>query len=133
MKIGMIGSLNYTNASKVKEFLVVLRDTFDSELVIVSGGSKLGVEPIVKKFALQFGINYMEFNPAFTPVNLYSAMPENYYSKPKHGSQYLHRYLLLATAVEKLIIFTNPGEDVSFYNITINKMKKRGKSFVFVN
>lgn len=133
MKIGMIGSFNYSNQTRIKEMLNTLRDSLDTELVVLSGGGKLGAERAVRKFCLEFNIKYVEFNPACTPCNGYSAMPPAFYDKPKHGSHFIHRYMMLSSSADKLLVFANKDEDISFFNSAINKMKKRNKKVVIVN
>ena len=81
MKVGIIGSRNYENKRKIKEFIFKLRNTHNN-LLIVSGGSKLGADKYAKKYALELECNYLEFNPAHTPKNLYSGLQESYYNKP---------------------------------------------------
>jgi predicted Rossmann fold nucleotide-binding protein DprA/Smf involved in DNA uptake len=86
MKIAIIGSRTYENTRKVKNLLTELKMKFGDDLVIISGGAKQGADKYVKKYALEFGLNYKEFNPAHTPQNLYSAMSEGYYARPYHVS-----------------------------------------------
>ena len=42
MKIAIIGSRSYTNKRKIKEFIFQLKNKFKEDLVIVSGGVKMG-------------------------------------------------------------------------------------------
>ena len=41
MKIGIVGSREYENKLKIKEFIYQLKEKFGDELVIVSGGQKV--------------------------------------------------------------------------------------------
>ena len=79
MKVAIIGSREYQNVRKVKELLTNLKKKFGDDLIIISGGAKNGADKYARKYALEFGIQYKEFNPAHTQRNLYSAMPNNYY------------------------------------------------------
>ena len=132
MKFGIIGSNNYNNKTKIKEFLYILKDSIGDDLEVASGGNRIGAEYVIKKYCLQFEINYKEYNPAFTPFNLYSALPKMYYSKPKHGSHYLHRYFELCKGVDKLVIFVKSNEDISFFKPIISRMTKLKKTHVFI-
>ena len=96
MKIAIVGSREYENVRKVKNLLTDLRRKFGDKLIIISGGAKQGADKYVKKYALEFGIKYKEFNPAHTVHNLYSAMSEGYYGRPYHVSQFHHRNMLIA-------------------------------------
>ena len=81
MKVAIVGSRQYENTRKIKDTLSDLKRKFGDELIIVSGGAQNGADRYAKKYALEFGIRYREFNPAHTPRNLYSAMSDDYYSK----------------------------------------------------
>ena len=62
---------------------------------------------MIRKYALEFGMNYSEFNPSYSGRNLYSAMPDAYYGKKYHFSQLLHRMTLIANACDKMIILSS--------------------------
>ena len=79
MKVAMIGSREYENTRKIKDALFKLKQKFGDALIVISGGAQYGADKFVRKFALEFGIKYKEFNPAHTTKNLYSAMSDNYY------------------------------------------------------
>ena len=129
----MVGSFNYSNITRIKDMLITLRDSLDTELTILSGGGAVGAEKVVRKYCLEFNIKYLEFNPACTAYNGYSAMPREFYDKPRHGSHFIHRYMMLASTADKLIVFANKNEDTSFFNAAIKKMQKRNKKVVIVN
>ena len=96
MKVAIIGSRDYQNVRKIKDTLFQLKQKFDNKLIVISGGAKFGTDKFARKYALEFGIKYKEFNPAHTTKNLYSAMSEDYYEKPYHVSQFHHRNMLIA-------------------------------------
>jgi predicted Rossmann-fold nucleotide-binding protein len=130
MKVGIIGSKNYQNVRRIKEILMNLKQRFGQDVTIVSGGTTMGAEKAVRKFALEFGLNYLEFNPAHTVHNLYSAMPEDYYSKVYHGSQYFHRYMMMGRYCDSLIVLLETKSEASFYKTAVDAMQKRGKKTV---
>ena len=72
MKIAVIGNKEWQNKRKVQQVLSELKQKFKQELIIVSGGGSEGANYMVKKFALEFGISYQEYNPSYTGRNLYS-------------------------------------------------------------
>ena len=96
MKVAIIGNRTYENVRKIQDLLSDLKRKFGNELMIISGGCRDGADKYVKKYALEFGIQYKEFNPAHTPRNLYSAMSEEYYGKPYHVRHFHHSNLLIA-------------------------------------
>jgi len=110
LKIAIIGSRVYENKRKIRDMIFKLKQTFGDSLEIVSGGSLNGADKYAKKFSLELGVNYKEFNPAHTVKNLYSAMPDSYYGKPFHVSQLFHRNSLIAKYCDKMIIFRSEGK-----------------------
>ena len=109
MKVAIIGSREYENIRKIKDTLTELKKKFGEDLIIISGGAQHGADKFARKYALEFGIRYREFNPAHTVKNLYSAMSETYYEKPYHVSQFHHRNMLIAKDCNYMIVLV-PGE-----------------------
>jgi hypothetical protein len=103
MRVAIIGSRDYENARKVKNLLTDLRRKFGDELIIISGGCLQGADKYIKKYSIEYAIEYKEYNPAHTPKNLYSAMSEHYYNKPYHVSQFHHRNNLIAKNCDCMI------------------------------
>lgn len=132
MRIAIIGSRTYENKRKIKEMMYKLKQTFGENLEIVSGGSQNGTDKYARKFSLEMGIKYVEFNPAHTSKNLYSALPESYYSKPYHVSQLFHRNELIAKYCDKMIAFRSEGKS-SGTDHAINMAVKHNKPVVIIN
>ena len=132
MKVAVIGSRTYENTRKIKNLLTDLKRKFGEELMIVSGGAKQGADKYVKKYALEFGLNYREFNPAHTPQNLYSAMSEGYYSRPYHVSQFHHRNMLIARDCDYMIVLVPQGSKSSGSESAIKQAVKLNKKVVII-
>ena len=132
MKIGIIGSREYQNFRKVKDTIFSLSKKFD-ELTIVSGGCLDGADKFAKKYAIELGCNYVEFNPAHTPKNLYSALSENYYGKNYQPKNFFHRNTMIAKYCDCLIAFIPKGEKSSGTEHTIKEAKKVGKKVVIIS
>ena len=81
MRVGIIGSRTYENKRKIKQMVFELKQKFGNELTIVSGGCKDGADRYARKYALEMDCKYVEFNPAHTVRNLYSALHNAYYGK----------------------------------------------------
>ena len=127
MKVAIIGSREYENTRKVKDALFQLKEKFGDVLIVMSGGAQYGADKFVRKFALEFGIKYQEYNPAHTTKNLYSAMSDNYYNKPYHVSQFHHRNMLIAKACDVMMAFIpNEGDSNGCIGAikTAKKLKK---------
>lgn len=132
MKIAIIGSRTYENTRKIKTLLTDLKRLFGDELTIISGGAPDGADKHVKKFAIEFGIDYKEYNPAHTPKNLYSAMSEHYYGKPYHVSQFHHRNNLIAKNCDTMIALIPEGDTTKGSESAIQSAQKHNKKVVIL-
>ena len=108
--LGIICSPLYVNRRKIQEFLYKIKSQAD--LTVYSGGNSKGGEPYVKKYSIEYEISYKEFHPAHEEPNLYSAMPDSYYSKPSHPSQYFFRYFLLMRYSDSILFFSDTVKEV---------------------
>ena len=127
MRIGVIGNNEWQNKRKIQQALTNLKQRFGDNLIIVGAGGSEGANFMIRKFSLEFGLKYEEYNASYTGHNLYSALPESYYGKQYHFSQLLHRMRLLAENCDYLVIMNNQKELnpqlKTAYN-KINKLKK---------
>ena len=133
MKVAIIGSREYENSRKIKDTLFMLKARFKDKLIIISGGAKHGADKFARKYALEFGIKYKEFNPAHTTKNLYSAMSDNYYDKTYHVSQFHHRNMLIARDCDIMIAFIANGADSNGSMSAIKKAKKLNKRVTIIS
>ena len=133
MKVAIIGSREWENVRKIKDLLTDLKRKFGDELTIISGGCKDGADKYAKKYALEFGIAYKEFNPAHTPRNLYSAMSDEYYNKPYHVSQFHHRNLLIAKTCDVMIALIPEGVKADGTKSAIDSAKRFKKKVVIIS
>ena len=132
MKVAIIGSRMYENIRKIKDTLFQLKQKFGDDLIIVSGGAKDGADKFARKYAIEFGINYKEFNPAHTVKNLYSAMSDNYYNKTYHVSQFHHRNMLIARYCDVMIAFIPNKGDSNGSLSAIKNAKKLKKPVTII-
>ena len=107
IKVAVIGNTNWQNKRKIQETLRMLKLKFPDGVTVVGAGGAEGANSFIRKYAIEFGMDYKEFNPSFSGYNLYSAMPESYYGKPYHFSQFHHRMKLLAQSCDYMMILTN--------------------------
>ena len=133
MKVAVIGSKMYENIRKIKLTLFELKRKFGTDLIIISGGGKNGADKYARKYALEFGIKYKEFNPAHTVKNLYSAMSDTYYEKPYHVSQFHHRNMLIARDCNVMIVFIPAGDEKSGCMTAVKQAKKLNKPVTIVS
>jgi hypothetical protein len=126
-KVAVIGSTGWQNKRKVQQTLQELKKRFSEDLLLIGAGGAEGANLMIKKYALEFGIAYSEYNPSFSGYNLYSAMPESYYGKSYHFSQLHHRMKLIAEKCDYMMILTqdttlDPVLKTAYTNV--NKLKK---------
>ena len=133
MKVAIIGSREYENSRKIKDTLTELKRRFSDKLIIISGGAKFGADKFARKYALEFGMRYREFNPAHTTKNLYSAMSDDYYEKPYHVSQFHHRNMLIARDCDVMMAFIANGADSGGSMSAVKKAKKLNKKVTIIS
>jgi hypothetical protein len=131
-KVAIIGSTGWQNKRKVQDTLFRLNKQFGDELTIVGAGGNEGANSMVKKFALEFGMHYEEFNPSFSGYNIYSAMPESYYGKPYHFSQLHHRMKLIAQHCDYMMILTTDESLDPVLKTAYNNINKLNKPVVIL-
>ena len=133
MKVAVIGSRDYQNIRKIKLTLFELKRKFGDKLIIISGGAKHGADKFVRKYALEFGMRYREFNPAHTTKNLYSAMSDDYYDKPYHVSQFHHRNMLIARDCDVMMAFIGKHDSSTGSMSAIKQAKKLNKPVTIIS
>ena len=133
MKVAIIGSRDYQNIRKLKDTLFNLKQKFGDSLIIISGGAQYGADKFARKYSLEFGIKYKEFNPAHTTKNLYSAMSDNYYNKPYHVSQFHHRNMLIARDCDVMMAFIPNGDNANGSISAIKQVKKLKKPVTIIS
>jgi hypothetical protein len=131
-RVAVVGNTNWQNKRKVQETLQMLKLKFAEELIVVGAGGNEGANSMVRKYALEFGIDYEEYNPSFSGYNIYSAMPESYYGKPYHFSQLHHRMKLIAERCDYMMIMTNEMQLDPVLQTAWTKSKKLNKPVVIL-
>ena len=131
-KVAIIGNKEWQNKRKVQQILTELKQKFKNDLILVGAGGSEGANYMIRKFALEFGIRYEEYNASYTGYNLYSALPEAYYGKKYHFSQLLHRMRILAENCDYLMILNNESNMNPQLQTAYNKVKKLNKPVVVV-
>ena len=132
MRIGVIGNKEWQNKRKIQQVLTDLKQRFSNDLIVVGGGGSEGANFMIRKFALEFGIQYQEYNASYTGHNLYSALPESYYGKNYHFSQLLHRMRLLAENCDYLVIMNNQKDLNPQLKTAYNKINKLNKPVTII-
>ena len=132
MRIGVVGNKEWQNKRKIQQVLTDLKQRFSDNLIVVGAGGNEGANFMIRKFALEFGIQYEEYNASYTGYNLYSALPESYYGKNYHFSQLLHRMRLLAENCDYLVIMNNQKDLNPQLKTAYNKINKLNKPVTII-
>jgi len=132
MRVGIIGSNHYENKKKIKETVFQLKNKFGANLMIISSGNTNGADRYAKKYALEFGCNYVEVNPSHTPKNLYSYMREEWYGKDYSVRNFHVRNKILASFVDRLIAFIPKGDPGKEVLSTIKYAEKFNKKCIVI-
>lgn len=130
--MGVVGSKTFENKVKIKNFIHKLKEQTESEVVIVGLGDKDGADRYVKKYALEFGYQYQEMNPAHTPKSLYSLMAESYYNKPYQARNYHLQTQIFSKYIDSCVIFDDTNAQDKKVTNLIKQLSKAKKKTVIV-
>ena len=127
-RIAMLGTKYYSNVRLVKDTLFKLKQQYkDTPVKIIGAGGNVDINKKIRNQSLEFGFDYVEYNPGYTGRNSYSGMPAQYYNKAYHPSHVSHSLTVLSRACDVMIIFK--GEDsIGVCEIAqkeANKLKKK--------
>jgi hypothetical protein len=116
MNVAILSSPKYENVRKLREFLYTIKEKLGTDVNIITRGNKNGGEKYIRKYAIEFGFRYTEYNPAHTVRNLYSGMSDEYYGQRFHPTQTLHQYDCVVKHADKLFYFggIKPSEQKHF-------------------
>ena len=131
-QVAVLGNTNWQNRRKIQKTLTELKQRFGNEVMILGAGGKEGANSMIRKYTLEFGLNYKEYNPSFSGFNLYSAMPKTYYGKQYHFSQLHHRMKLIAENCDYMIIMTNEDKMDPFLKTAYTNVNKQKKPVVLL-
>tara|TARA_B100001564_G_scaffold334175_1_gene322460 strand:- start:617 stop:1027 length:411 start_codon:yes stop_codon:yes gene_type:complete len=130
-KVAIIGSREYTNRRKIQEFVFKLKEKYNGDVVIVSGGAKYGADKYAKRFALDFELDYHEFPPFHEPHNMHCVLDKFYYNKPYNVGNYHGRNKKIVEYSDMIIAFV-PTDLTNGTASAIKYAKDLEKNFVII-
>ena len=133
IKIGIVGSRSYTNKQKIKDLIFEIKEKYGDEVEIVSGGQKDGADGYAKKFALEFGMKYVEFPPAHYSWNMHCKLPATKYNKPYYVTNYFKRNKQIAEYSDIIVAFIPEGVVSKGTMNTIHHAEKQKKLIKILN
>ena len=131
IKCAIIGSREYTNKRKIQEFIYQLKEKYNGDVVIVSGGAKYGADKYAKRYALDFELEYHEFPPYHEPYNMHCVLERFFYSKPYNVGNYHSRNKKLVEHSDMVIAFV-PKEVTNGTRSAIKYAEELEKKFVII-
>ena len=132
-KIGIVGSRTYTNKRKVKDLIFEIKEKYGNTVEVVSGGQRDGADGYAKKFALMFGLNYVEFPPSHYSWNMHCIRPAKEYNKPYYVSNYFKRNKQIAEYSNIIVAFIPKGLESRGTMDTIRHAEKLKKLVKIIN
>ena len=132
-KIAIVGSRVYDNKVDIKDFIFKIKNNFGLDTEIVSGGQKDGADGFAKKYALEFGLKYVEFPPSHYNWNMHCKLPATKYNKPYYVSNYFKRNKQIAEYCDIIVAFITEGEVSRGTQNTIDYAKKEKKLIKIIN
>ena len=110
LRVGIVGSRKYENRRKIKEFIFKLKNEKGIDTVVVGNGGKIGAGKYVKKYTLEFGLQYQEFPPFHDNWNIYCPKNKSDYGKPYNAKNYFARNKIVAAYSNYLVAFIPRGD-----------------------
>ena len=121
-RIGITGSIKYENQTSIKNILFKLKTKLDiSKFTIISTGKEKGADRIIKKYALELKLDYVEYNPAYTVKNIYSIMGHQFFGKQFNPRHNYIRNSIMVKNIDTAIVFM---EDVDDFPETLQFIKE---------
>ena len=133
IKIGIVGSRSYTNKQKIKDLIFEIKEKYGNEVEIVSGGQKDGADGYAKKFALEFGMKYVEFPPAHYKHNIHCKLSAKHYGKKYYVNNFFKRNKQIAVYSDIIVAFIQKGVESRGTMNTIHHAEKQKKLIKIVN
>lgn len=132
VKIGITGSRRWENKLKIKNLIFKLKNKYQNDITIVSGGTAEGVDAFVKKFSLEFSVDYAEVRPNHMDWTLYCVEPPYMYSKMFKPNLYYSRNAKLIKEVDILILCITKSETSPVMKDLITQCEKKCKKVILI-
>ena len=132
-RVGIVGSREYTNRRKIKEFVFKLKEQFGDKVEIVSGGQKKGADRYAKKFALEFDMKYVEFPPRHYTYNQHCILEESHYGKRYYPKNFFDRNKQIVEYSDYIVAFMIKDKQSSGTMNTIETAQKMNKKVIILN
>lgn len=107
--IGIIGSRSYQSERHIRKFVHKMKYNVKDNIIICSGGQSKGADGMVKRAALEFEMQYVEFPPAHYNWNQHCILPAHMYGKDYAVWNFNNRNTQIAEFSDKIVAFIPEG------------------------
>jgi predicted Rossmann fold nucleotide-binding protein DprA/Smf involved in DNA uptake len=132
LKVAIVGSRKYISKNKIKEFIFKLKEKYGDDVSIVSGGCRYGADKYAKKYALEFGIEYIEYPPIHETHNVYCPEPSYLYGKKYAVWNFFKRNKQIAKFSDIVVGFIPEGVKSSGTESTLKYAKEFKKKIMVI-
>lgn len=131
INVGITGSSEWTELSKIKDFIFHLKTKYKDDVTIITCGERSGVDFEVKKICNNFEMNYKETRNKHYEWNSYCMEGPYYYGKPKYKNNVFIRNDKFVSYCDIIVLFIdrNVGSPVVINSI-INTANKKNKNIL---
>ena len=126
LRVAIVGSRDYENRQKIKKFIFKLKNEKGVDTIIVGNG-KYNVGNYIKKYTLEFGLQYQEFPPFHDNWNIYCPKNKSDYGKPYNAKNFFARNKIIAAYSQYVVAFIPRGVSPLHATSIVNYAKKYGK------
>lgn len=131
-KVGITGSRAWENKLKIKNIIFLLKNKHTSSLDIISGGLDEGVDLYVKKFCMEFEIDYQEAKPNHFGWNHFCIEPAYMYNKPFKANNFYIRNTKLIKESDVILLFLSKDDTSPVMKDIIKQCVKKNKKLLII-
>ena len=132
LRVAIVGSRDYENRQKIKKFIFKLKNEKGVDTIIVGNG-KYNVGNYIKKYTLEFGLQYQEFPPFHDNWNIYCPKNKSDYGKPYNAKNFFARNKIIAAYSQYVVAFIPRGVKPLHAKSIVNYAKKYGKKTLVID
>ena len=131
-RIAITGSRKWEDRLKLKDTIFKLKNKYKSDLTIISGGTAEGVDSLVKKFSLEFDLDYAEARPNHFDWSPYCIEPAYMYNKNFKANNYYIRNTKLVNEADAVILFVTNNEVSPVMKNIVQQCDKKCKKLIII-
>ena len=132
-KIAITGSRKWEDRVKLKNAIFKLKNKYKSDLTVISGGTGEGVDSLVKKYCLEFDLDYAEARPNHLDWSPYCIEPAYMYNKNFRTNNYYIRNTKMIKEADAVILFVTKDEVSPVMKNIVEQCNKKSKKLLLIS